>query len=212
MSLSEAVNYTVEKEQGCIDSKVSFDADKFRQQNLFLSLAYISLLKKATTDPLTGLQYTPREEGKGDAYAVIDLRKLHGANRKYGHKIVDEYGFAPFGRYMAENFREKDRVTRTPGKSDEFRVTAHGCTHEELDAKLANLQREYASDKIGIVAWDYAAGRTVEDAEQKLVYVKAKRNPLKYIYLAAKNSLDALMHSTNAADQLPRIGYSAKEC
>jgi GGDEF domain-containing protein len=143
-----------------------------------------------TIDSLTGLHWRTEkrreEETKGTAYAMIDLRKLHEQNRKYGHEIVDEQGFKPFGRYMKENFREDDRVTRTIGQSDEFQVVAYGCSSTELDNKLADMQKYYKNNDIGIVQWDYAVGDTIAQADMNLINVKAKRNPLRYALMKAK--------------------------
>jgi GGDEF domain-containing protein len=143
-------------------------------------------------DSLTGLNWRTEkrreEETKGTAYAVIDLRKPHETNRKYGHEVVDEHGFRPFRRYMRENFRQKDRVTRTIGQSDEFQVVAYGCSVEELENKLAGMQRYYKNNKVGIVQWDYAVGESIAEADTNLISVKTRRNPLKYALQKAKET------------------------
>ncbi len=98
--------------------------------------------------------------------AKIDIYDLRQANKVYGAQVVDSELHKLAFRLMSIFTPDKgDFVRRSPG-SDEFRILSTSKTPRDIKRLLLKLYSDQEVDSL--LTWDFGAGLTETEAENKL--------------------------------------------
>ena len=145
------------------EDKVTHIMEALEEENIQLKFEKKLLLKKSTTDPLTGLfnrvkveeifSYEQKQflrHGEPLSLILMDLDHFKDVNDAYGHNIGDKY-LQELAKVLTDFFRAGDIVARWGG--EEFLILVPRCTIDkakEVAIRLKNTIREMDCPTIGL--------------------------------------------------------------
>ena len=158
------------------DTKTQEHIDALRRENSLLKIEKEILLKKSTTDPLTGLSnrikiqemFLQEQQNfiqNGDQLSIIllDLDNFKSINDRYGHNIGDKY-LQVLSKTLNNTFRTIDIIGRWGG--EEFIVLLPKTSLDdakEIAARLKEQINAIKCPKIGLQTASYGISTLIED-------------------------------------------------